>query len=83
LTFPKVDAGVTDDYTPSSAEIDDALVARKAMKTLVRTGEPRLGHLKKKSLSSFSFGRAGNGFLLAPEMSNRVLYYPVSQNLLT
>ena len=56
LTIPKIDAGVADHYTPSSNEIDEALVARKALKSLFRTGEARLDHLEKKSLSSFSFG---------------------------
>jgi HK97 family phage major capsid protein len=71
LNTPKIDAGISDDYVPASNEIDDALLARKAIKKVFRTGEARLDHLEKKSLSSFSFGN--NGFLLAPEMSNRVL----------
>jgi HK97 family phage major capsid protein len=42
------------------------------MRSLFRHGDVgRLDHLEKKGLSSFSFGT--NGFLLAPEMSNRVL----------
>jgi HK97 family phage major capsid protein len=71
LNTPKIDAGISDDYTPTSNEIDDALLARKAIKKVFRTGEARLDHLERKSLSAFSFG--SNGFLLAPEMSSRVL----------
>src|SRR5262249_5540529 len=68
LTVPKIDAGVRDDHTPSSGEIDEALLHRKAIRSLFRHGDAsRLDHLEKKSLSSFSFGQ--NGFLLAPEMS--------------
>jgi HK97 family phage major capsid protein len=76
LTVPKIDGGVADDYTPSSSEIDEALAARKALKSLFRNGEARLDHLQKKSLSSFSFGT--NAFLLPPEMSTRVLSCLVS-----
>lgn len=72
LTTPKIDAGVSDDWTPSSSEIDQALTARRAMKALFRHGDTsRLDALEQKSLSSFSYGN--NGFLLAPEMSSQVL----------
>jgi HK97 family phage major capsid protein len=76
LTVPKLDIGVADDYAPSSSEIDEALAARKALKSLFRNGEARLDHLQKKSLSSFSFGT--NAFLLPPEMSSRILSCLVS-----
>jgi hypothetical protein len=81
LTIPKVDTGVPDpdDYTTTPAEIDEALLCRKAMRSLFRHGDiGRLDHLEKKSLSSFSFGN--NGFLLAPEMSNQVLRCIVHPN---
>ena len=39
LTVPKIDAGVNDNYTPSSNEIDEALLHRKAMKALLRHGD--------------------------------------------
>jgi HK97 family phage major capsid protein len=72
LTVPKIDADVADNYAPTSAEIDEALVHRKAMKALLRHGNPtRLEGTFQKSLSAFSFG--ATGFLLAPEMSNQVL----------
>ena len=72
LTIPKIDGGVSDNYTPSSSEIDEALLHRKAMKALLRHGDTtRLDPTFQKSLSAFSFGT--NGFLLAPEMSNQVL----------
>ena len=72
LTTPKIQADVTPDYMPTAAEIDEAIVARKALRSLIRHGDlKRLDHIETKSLSSFNFG--GNGFILAPEMSNRVL----------
>src|SRR5262249_55334086 len=72
LTVPKIDGGVSDDYTPHASEIDEALVCRKAMKALMRYGDPaRLDQTFQKSLSAFSFG--GSGYLLPPEISNQVL----------
>jgi HK97 family phage major capsid protein len=72
LTVPKIDAGVADNYVPSSSEVDEALIHRKAMKALLRHGDAtRLEPTFQKSLSAFSFG--ATGFLLAPEMSNQVL----------
>lgn len=72
LTTPKIAADVTPDYMPTAAEIDEAIVARKALRSLIRHGDvKRLDHLEMKSLSSFNFG--SNGFILAPEMSSRVL----------
>jgi HK97 family phage major capsid protein len=76
ITVPKIDGGVADDYVPSGSEVDEALTARKALKSLFRNGDARLDHLQRKSLSSFSFGT--NAFLLPPEMSNRVLSCLVS-----
>jgi HK97 family phage major capsid protein len=62
----------TADYVPSSSEVQAAMRARQGLKALFRTGHiDRLDPEYRKSLSSFSFGN--NGFLLAPEMSNRVL----------
>jgi len=47
-------------------------VARRALKNLFRHGDAaRLDAIERKSLSSFNFG--SNQFLLAPEMSSRVL----------
>src|SRR5215471_7755650 len=72
LTVPKIDGGVSDDYAPSSHEIDEALLCRKAMRALLRNGDAaRLDPMFQKSLSAFSFG--GTGYLLPPEMSNQVL----------
>jgi HK97 family phage major capsid protein len=69
LSQPKND-GLLPVYTPSSSEIEDATLATKALHSLFRHGNvDRVEH--KKSLSSFSFG--SNQFILAPEMSNRVL----------
>jgi hypothetical protein len=62
----------TADYAPSASEITAAMRARQGLKQLFRTGHiDRLDPEYRKSLSSFSFGN--NGFLLAPEMSDRVL----------
>jgi HK97 family phage major capsid protein len=62
----------TADYTPSSAEVQTALLARKGLKALFRTGHiDRLEPEHRKSLSAFSFGNSG--FMLMPEMSSRVL----------
>ena len=72
LTIPKIDADVSDNYTPTSAEVDQALIHRKAIKALFRHGDAtRLEPTFQKSLSAFSFG--ASGFLLAPEQSNQVL----------
>jgi HK97 family phage major capsid protein len=60
------------DYTPGSAEIHTAMRARQGLKALFRSGNvDRIEPEFRKELSAFSFGN--NGFLLAPEMSNRVL----------
>jgi len=62
----------TANYVPSSTEIQTALLARKGLKALFRTGHiDRLEPEYRKSLSSFSFGNSG--FMLMPEMSTRVL----------
>jgi HK97 family phage major capsid protein len=59
-------------YHPSSAEIDDAVSAQKALRAIMRHGDfARLDHIEQKSLSSFSF--AGSGWVVSPEMSSRIL----------
>lgn len=59
--------GTTADYVPSSAKIEDAIAARRAMKALFRHGDVgRLDPDEKKSPSAFSFG--SNGFILAPQI---------------
>jgi HK97 family phage major capsid protein len=71
LTVPKND-GSTASYAPAPAEIDEALIVRKALRNLFRHGDPmRLDPTERKSLTSFSFGI--NAFILAPEMSDTVL----------
>ena len=70
LNVPK-DAG-RDTYSPSSSEIEEALLHRKAVSLLWRSGDPtQLPGDLRKSLSSFSFGT--NNFMLAPEQSDRIL----------
>jgi HK97 family phage major capsid protein len=72
LTIPKTTDGSSVEYVPSSSEIDEALVARKAIRSVFRTGNTTaLEPLERKSLSSFSFGT--NQFILAPEISDLVI----------
>jgi hypothetical protein len=67
LTIPRND-GNTAEYTPSASEIDEALLAKKAIRSLFRHGDQnRLPLEFRKSLTSFSLG--ANAFILAPEMS--------------
>ena len=69
--LPKSDL-LTTEYTPSSTEIEEAIVARRALPSLMRHGNlDRFDGSIRKALSSFSFG--SNGFLLPPERSNQVL----------
>jgi HK97 family phage major capsid protein len=72
LTVPKIDAGVSDNYQPSSAEIDDGLLARRGIKNLWRHANPeRLDQLERKSLSSFTLGT--NAFILPPTLATQAL----------
>jgi len=70
LTINKVEER---EYSPSSAEVDQAISAQHALKSYLRHGDlDRLGPEHRKSLSAFSFGPPGN-FLLPPTQANRVL----------
>jgi HK97 family phage major capsid protein len=69
LDVPKTDGQAA--YTPSSAEIENAVLATRGLHTLFRTGNPDRAVEYRKALSSFAFG--SNQFILAPEMSNRIL----------
>jgi HK97 family phage major capsid protein len=75
---PKAD--VIKEYTPQSAEIDEALAARRGFRHVIRNGHPNnLDAYVQKSLSAFSF--AGTGMLLPPERMSEVLsclVYPSS-----
>jgi len=71
LLQPK-DDGRVGQYSPSEAQISEAMTARKALRALWRVGNPtQLSTEHQKSLSSFSFGT--NAFILPPTMSNRVI----------
>src|SRR5215471_16676511 len=71
LDKPKND-GIGGEYVPSSSEVDEALLANKAMRSLFRHGNlDRLDNVQRKSLSSFAFG--SNQYILAPQWSDRVL----------
>jgi HK97 family phage major capsid protein len=71
ISVPKND-GRAPLYTPSSCEVDEAVLATKALRSLFRHGNvDRLDNLEKKSLTSFAFG--SNQFVLPPQMSDRVL----------
>lgn len=59
-------------YEPSHGEIEQALNYCTALTPLMRAGDAtRLSPENQKSLTSFNFGN--NAFVLAPEMSDRVL----------
>jgi HK97 family phage major capsid protein len=66
------DEGLADRYAPSPSEIDEAMLARKAISRLFRHGdERRLDPMERKSLSQFSFGNSG--WILPPQISSTVL----------
>src|SRR5215831_2990984 len=70
VQVPKDDGRVT--YEPSPAEIDEAIMARKALSHLWRVGDPnRLEQLERKSLSSFSVGTSQ--YFLPPSLQSQVL----------
>src|SRR5262249_25713335 len=70
------------DYTPSPSEIDEALLAKKAIRSLFRHGDQnRLPLEFRKSLTSLSFG--SNAFILAPQMSDTVLSCLVDETDIT
>jgi hypothetical protein len=61
------------EYSPSSAEIDQAINAQRGLKAYLRHGDMnRLAPEYRKGLSAFSCGPPGN-FLLPPTQANRVL----------
>jgi HK97 family phage major capsid protein len=71
IAAPKVETGQPI-YVPSPAEIDEAIIARKAITSLFRTGNvERLDPSERKGLTSFAFG--ANQFVLPAQISNRVL----------
>lgn len=66
------------EYHASSSEIDDALIAIKAIRSLLRHGDvERLPAGERKSLSSFNFGNSG--WILPPQMADRALSCLVDQ----
>jgi hypothetical protein len=61
------------EYSPSSAEVDQAINAQRGLKAFLRHGDlNRLPTEHRKGLSAFSFGPPGN-FLLPPTQASRVL----------
>jgi len=59
-------------FTPSEEQISEASIAVKALSALMNTPDvTNLSADYRKALSAFNFG--SNGFILAPEMSARVL----------
>jgi HK97 family phage major capsid protein len=71
IAAPKVETGQPI-YVPTPAEIDEAIIARKAISSLFRTGNvERLDPSERKSLSSFAFG--SNQFVLPAQISSRVI----------
>ena len=82
LTIPKIEANASLDYSATPGEIDEAMTAKKAMRALLRHGDPsRLEPTEKKSLSSFAFG--SNSFILAPQISNQILSCLVDETDIT
>jgi HK97 family phage major capsid protein len=66
------DDGSDKEYSPGSAEIEEAIAHRKAFSHVIRHGSPaKLDGFHQKSLSAFSF--AGTGMLLPPERMSEVL----------
>ena len=60
-------------YTPSSDEIESAIIAQKAWRKIIRHGRlERLDHEEQKSLSAFSFGGSAS-CMSPPEVSSRIL----------
>ncbi|MCP3462534.1 phage major capsid protein [Bradyrhizobium sp. CCGUVB23] len=83
LLTPKIEGDVVVDYVPSHDEINQATLARKAIRNLFRRRDPNLlDAQERKSLSSFAFG-ASNSFILPPELSGRVLSCLVTQTDVT
>jgi HK97 family phage major capsid protein len=77
LLVPKRD-GPQPDYVPSGIEIDDAMLATKAIRSLLRHGDiERLPGEERKSLTAFSFGNSG--WILPPQLADRVLSCLVDQ----
>jgi hypothetical protein len=62
----------TTEYQPSSAQVDEAVMAMRGLRQLIRHGDPnKLSAEVRKSLSAFSFG--ANSFALSPVQSDRTL----------
>ena len=60
------------EYAPTTQEIDEALLARKAIRHIWRHGdERRLDDLERKSLTAFNFGNVG--WVMSPSVSSKVL----------
>jgi HK97 family phage major capsid protein len=65
-------------FTPSEDQITEAQVAVEALRAVINsTDQSNLPIEFRKALTSFSFG--SNGFILAPEMSSRILSCLVDQ----
>jgi HK97 family phage major capsid protein len=70
LRIPKADP--EHPYNPSADEVDEAAVACRAMKHLLKvTSIDILGMAERKALSAFALG--SSGFLLPPEWSSQIL----------
>jgi HK97 family phage major capsid protein len=62
----------TTEYQPSSSQIDEAMLAMRGLRQLIRHGDPnKLSSDVRKSLSAFSFG--ANSSALSPVMASRTL----------
>jgi HK97 family phage major capsid protein len=60
------------EYRPGSDEVDEALSAMQAWRSILRHGDlQRLDDIERKALTSFSFGSAG--WVVPPQVSTRIL----------
>jgi hypothetical protein len=62
----------TTEYRPSREQVDEAVMAMRGLRQLIRHGDPnKLSAEVRRSLSAFSFG--ANSFALSPVQSDRTL----------
>jgi HK97 family phage major capsid protein len=62
----------TTEYQPSTAQVDEAMLAMRGLRQLIWHGDPnKLSGEVRKSLSAFSFG--ANSFALSPVQATRTL----------
>jgi hypothetical protein len=69
LDVPRIE---TTEFRPISAQVEEAVMAMRGLRQLIRHGDPnKLSSEVRKSLSAFSFG--ANSFASSPVQSDRTL----------